>query len=98
MDRGLMDSAGYMSKESWELLKQMTGWSNVELRDERYDAILHMITAADGAPQFYDHENVARYENVQEAIIRDQALRDAYLGHNQIFVVGNNQSFEDKIQ
>jgi len=50
MDRGLMDSAGYMSKESWELLKQMTGWSNVELRDERYDAILHMITAADGAP------------------------------------------------
>ena len=45
-----MDSAGYMSKENWQELQRLTGWSNVELRDERYDAVLHMITAADGAP------------------------------------------------
>jgi len=57
-----------------------------------------MITAADGAAQFYDHENVARYENEEEAVIRDKALRAAYLGHNQIFVIGNEHSFEDKIQ
>jgi hypothetical protein len=49
-----------------------------------------MITAADGAPQFYDYDNVARYETVEEAIVRDKALRDAYLGHNKIFVIGND--------
>lgn len=41
-----------------------------------------MITAADGAPEFYGYDNVARFETVEEAIIRDKALRAAYLGHN----------------
>ena len=77
-----MDSAGYLSKEQWGKLRKKTGWTNLELRDYRYDAILHMITAADGAAEFYGYDNVARFETVEEAIIRDKALRAAYLGHN----------------
>jgi hypothetical protein len=45
------------------------GFNNVTLRDNRYDAILHMVTAADGAEKFYDSEtNVARYEDLEEAV------------------------------
>lgn len=65
MDRGLMDSAGFMEKEGWEKLLQRTGWSLTDLRDNRYDAILHMVTAADGCPEFYDYGNSARYHNFE---------------------------------
>ena len=81
-DRGLMDSQGYVGLEVWDEILEETGWTNTELRDKRYDAVVHMITAADGAAEFYDHENIFRYEGVEEAVVRDKALRKAYLGHN----------------
>ena len=41
----------------------------VMMRDNRYDAILHMVTAADGASKFYASlSNEARYESTDEAI------------------------------
>jgi hypothetical protein len=58
-----------------------------------------MITAADGCAEFYDNENVARYENVEEAVLRDRALRSCYIGHNKLFFIGNNHpdGFQGKI-
>ena len=39
------------------------GLNTVTLRDKRYDAVLHMVTAANGAEEFYDLEsNHARWE------------------------------------
>lgn len=49
MDRGLMDSLGYVGQEVWDKILESTGWSNIELRDNRYDAVIHLVTAADGA-------------------------------------------------
>jgi hypothetical protein len=41
------------------------GVSTVQLRDNRYDAVLHMVTAADGAEEFYATvTGEARYESV----------------------------------
>jgi hypothetical protein len=38
------------------------------LRDGRYEAILHLCTAADGAEKFYSSlNNEARYESADEA-------------------------------
>jgi len=51
------------------------------LRDVRYDIVIHMVTAADGAEKFYGMSNEARYESVQEAIEKDLKLREAYMGH-----------------
>lgn len=89
MDRGLMDSAGYMGWEGFEKILDQQGWKIEELRDNRYDAIIHLVTAADGAPEFYDYGNSARYENLEEAVERDKALRTAYVGHNNVFFVDN---------
>lgn len=58
--------------------------------ERRYDAVVHMVTAAEGAEEFYDLSNEARFENIEEAIARDHALREAYLGHHCHFMVDNS--------
>lgn len=75
------------------------GINLLEMRDARYDLIIHMVTAADGAEKFYDHKtNVARYESVDEAIIKDRKLRAAYMGHrNWNLITNTDGGFDDKI-
>ena len=84
-DRGLMDTAGYIGWEGFHEILKKTGWTVEELRDDRYDAVIHLVTAADGAEKFYDYENPARYESVEEAVVVDKKLRSAYIGHNKVF-------------
>jgi predicted aminopeptidase len=69
------------------------------LRDNRYDAILHMVTAADGAEAFYASlTNEARYESIEEATIKDKRLRDAYMGHSKwCFISNRTLDFNTKI-
>ena len=59
-----------------------------------------MVTAADGAPEFYTGlNNEARYENVEEACALDKKLINAWVGHPQFQIVDNksSQSFDAKI-
>ena len=76
-----MDTVGYIGWNQWDEIIKRTGWSTDKLRDNRYNAVLHLVTAADGKSEFYNMDNAARYENVEEAVIRDKALRSAYVGH-----------------
>jgi Tfp pilus assembly protein PilE len=47
----------------------LNNYNIVYLRDKRYDVVLHLVTAADGAEKFYTLENnAARYEDVPTAI------------------------------
>lgn len=82
IDRGLLDGSAYVSKTAWQALLDELGTSTIMLRENRYDAVLHMVTAADGAPDFYGSiNNTARYESTSEAIDKDKKLREAYMGH-----------------
>jgi hypothetical protein len=36
--------------------------NTIILRDRRYDAVIHLVTAADGAHEFYNLDNPSRYE------------------------------------
>ena len=69
------------------------------LRDNRYDAVVHMVTAADGAEEFYANlSNEARYESVEEAVEKDKKLREAYMGHKRWVMIDNNvNNFQVKI-
>ena len=58
-DRGTMDISAYISPEMWEDLAQRVG-SSTEQLIARYDAVLHLVTAADGAEQFYTTANNAQ--------------------------------------
>lgn len=58
------------------------GQSDVELRDERYDIVVHLVTAALGAEEFYSSEsNSARSEGFDLARHLDQLCQNAWIGH-----------------
>ncbi|EAR87420.1 AAA domain protein (macronuclear) [Tetrahymena thermophila SB210] len=100
MDRGVMDPKGYMDDNTWQAVLDESGWNSVYLRDKRYDAVIHLVTAADGAEKFYTLENnVARYEDGPTAIKVDQALQNAWRGHPHHIIIDNSApSFDKKIE
>jgi len=53
-DRGMMDISAYLTEESWQALLDESGLSKVQVRDKRYDAVLHLTTAAKGAERHED--------------------------------------------
>jgi len=99
-DRGLMDGAAYMSTEEWDELLKRRGVKNVcELREGRYNAVFHLITAAEGAEKFYTLENnEVRTETPEEARTVDGKTRNAWIGHPKLCVLDNSTNFEGKLQ
>ena len=45
-DRGVMDGSAYTSENIWQAILDETGWSTMQLRDRRYEAVIHLVTAA----------------------------------------------------
>ena len=98
-DRGTMDISAYVSPELWEALTEEMGTNTVKLRDARYEAILHMVTAAAGAEQFYTNENNKfRSEDVELARELDRKVLSAWTGHPHLRVIGNQTDFDDKLR
>ena len=65
-DRGLMDGKAYMEAETWEKMLRTYGIHEKDMRDNRYDAVFHLITAADGAAKYYNLDtNHARTETIE---------------------------------
>jgi len=99
LDRGLMDGKAYMEEEQWELLLEELQLTPVMLRDQRYDAVVHLVTAADGAAPFYSlANNESRTESVEAAIEVDRRTLDCWTGHEHLYIVDNSCSFEEKIR
>jgi len=66
-DRGLIDNKSYISDEQFKKLLSDFSLNEVTARD-RYDAVFHLVTAADGAEEFYTLENnPSRTETPEEA-------------------------------
>jgi hypothetical protein len=67
--------------------------NTVILRDRRYDAVIHMVTAADGASEFYNLDNPSRYEkDLETAKEVDQHLRNAWHAHPYWILIENKGS------
>ena len=99
-DRGLMDGSAYMSQEAWDKMLQKRDVQCVsELREGRYNAVFHLVTAAEGAEQFYTLENNAvRTETPELARELDHMCRNAWVGHPQLKIFDNSTDFEMKMQ
>ncbi|VDD96581.1 unnamed protein product, partial [Enterobius vermicularis] len=99
-DRGAMDPSAYIDHNSWEKMLTELGEDQFSMREGRYDQVIHLTTAADGAEAYYTlANNQARKESLEAAIIQDQKTRDAWLGHPRVDVIDNTEckSFEDKM-
>lgn len=99
-DRGCLDYKAYMPEPMWQgILDALGGLSEVDLRDGRYDAVIHMVTAADGAAEFYSLDNNAiRTETPERAVELDGGLQRVWTGHPHLRVIDNSTDFEGKVQ
>lgn len=97
-DRGICDNRAYQSKEDFEKVLNYFG-INMTKAFDRYDAVFHMVTAADGAEEFYTlQNNIARSEGVKEAIELDRRTQNAWVGHPHLRIIKNKGTFEDKLK
>ncbi len=101
-DRGALDISAYMTPDMWTDITRAVGTSTPQLR-ERYDAVLHLVSAADGAEQYYTTANNAqRYEQMDEEGLRiarslDKKVIHAWTGHPHLRVINNHDDFETKM-
>lgn len=97
-DRGAMDSRAYVLPGVWQAVLDELRLSEVGLRDARYDAVVHMVTAAAGAEEHYGWDNPARSETPERARALDRMTHDAWVGHPHLRVVANGHGgFEAKL-
>jgi predicted ATPase len=117
-DRGLLDPKGYMDEATWaRVLNELdstytdTGFVKKGVTESyllnRYDGVLHMVTAADGATEYYkygtvkdDSGNVViRHETPEKAVALDVKMRECWKAHPNQQVVGNGQGgFGEKLE
>ena len=97
-DRGLCDGSAYMSPEDWDRFLVQRGISQAEIREGRYNAVFHLVTAAEGAEKYYTLDNNdARTETPEQARNVDKQTRAAWVGHPKLFVIDNATDFEGKL-
>lgn len=99
-DRGLMDGSAYLGQELWNEMLNQYDLDESRLRDQRYDLVLHLTTAADGAEQFYSlANNAARSEDVATAIDLDRKLMQAWIAHPNFVNINNRaqKGFQEKL-
>lgn len=96
-DRGLLDDRAYVSEKDFNSLLAEFKFDLMELMN-RYDLVLHLKTVADGKEELYTlSNNGARTESAEEAREKDQKTLNAWLGHNNLKILGNETTFEEKI-
>ena len=101
-DRGALDISAYIKPEEWEEITLMAGSDSESLR-KRYDAVLHLVSAADGAEQYYTTAtNATRYEKADEEGLRlarelDKKVINAWSGHSHLRVINNHDDFNAKL-
>ena len=97
-DRGAMDISAYMQPQLWKDITTAVGTSTTELRDHRYDAVLHLVSAADGAEKYYTTaNNRQRTEGLEMAREVDKKVISAWTGHPHLRVINNHEDFNNKL-
>ena len=97
-DRGAPDGAAFCAPTSWEEVMERCKTNMPALRDARYDGVVHLVTAADGASEYYGLENnLARNGTAEDAFASDKRLQEVWMGHPHFHIVGNESGFHGKI-
>ncbi len=98
LDRGIMDIKAFVDKDDFTAMLKGKGMTEAGLHG-RYNGVIHLVTAADGAREFYCSENnVARIESAEEALLIDRRIQDSWLGHPHLKVIDNTTGFEGKLR
>jgi predicted ATPase len=89
--RGSLDPLAYWLDRGWPEAEffEYTG-TTFQQHYRRYTAVIHLVTAADGAEHAYRRWPEAhRHERVEDAIRLDQRLEQVWSGHSQYHRIDN---------
>jgi hypothetical protein len=87
-----------LKPEQWERMKAENRWNEIEVRDSRYNQVLHLVSAANGAEAFYCTEgHLTRHEGIELAKRLDQLTSQAWVGHPYYDIIDNSTDFERKV-
>ena len=107
-DRGVLDGKVYVEdEEDWQKIMTKFNYTNAKALG-RYDCVVHLVTAANGARENYKQGNVkddngndvTRRESPEEACVQDEKLQQAWKEHPQHKVISNgneSNAFQVKI-
>lgn len=96
-DRGIMDGQGYVSENNFDHVLDLFGLTRSDAF-ARYDGVIHLVTAAQGAEYAYTtSNNAARRETAEQARELDVKTQMAWVGHSHLRVIGNETDFQTKI-
>jgi len=96
-----MDPSAYIDRETWIQILRDLQLDESHIRDSRYDAVIHLVSAAKGAESFYSlANNEARSEGLSLARELDDRVMDGWKGHPNLSLVDNVScaSFEEKCE
>lgn len=102
-DRGVLDAIAYVGREVFaEVVSNVSsgpyGEGAVEILSSRYVGVVHLVTAADGAEDFYTlANNSARSESPEVARDLDQRTVAAWMTHPHLTIIDNRTGFEEKM-
>ncbi len=101
LDRGIMDIKAFMPEGYEEEFEKMLERRNLNQHSvkSRYTGVIHLVTCADGKREYYTLEgNSARIESPDVACMLDRKIRQAWLGHPNMCIIGNEEDFQEKIR
>ena len=95
-DRALFDDKAYITDEEFDKVLHHFG-TTPEKAMAGYDAVLHLVSCANGAEFAYNFGNEARYEPIEVAREKDNSILRAWRPHPNLHVIDNSVDFEEKI-
>ena len=97
-DRGLLDNKAFVTQEEFDRYSSLNG-ANEDIIRNSYDAVFHLVTAADGAESYYNlTNNKARNESIEQAKKLDEEILSVWTGTPHLRVIDNSTSFDKKLE
>ncbi|KAJ1618270.1 AAA domain-containing protein [Pavlovales sp. CCMP2436] len=94
-DRGLMDGKAYMSDAEWQRVLDNNKLAEEEC-NMRYDCVIHLVTAAEGASEHYVASQLRR-ETAEQAVAVEKRTLEVWAGHLRRSVVDNSTGMDGKL-
>lgn len=96
-DRGLLDSRAYVTAGMFAQYAGEHHFDEEKLRG-RYDAVFHLVTAADGAEANYTlANNKQRSESPEQARALDEEVLSHWVGTAHLRMIDNSTGFREKL-
>lgn len=98
-DRGLLDSRAYVTEDEFTRYAGLHNMNEDVIRNS-YDAVFHLVTAADGAEKYYGKKtnNFRREDSIEKAREVDLNVMAVWTGTPHLRIIDNSTDFQTKLK